>query len=136
MEDKLFALLFPGEGMTAVRAYQARRHCCEIAGRESLSADFALVLAVTAVVIIDKEMRGTTQRTEDILGDGFAVLSLNWFKRFTIAPEVVFKEELPVLFDKGSNAWEFIYFELLVFGRVRVVKRPLLERDISADKVY
>ena len=25
MEDKLFALLFPGEGMTAVRAYQTRR---------------------------------------------------------------------------------------------------------------
>ena len=73
-------------------------------------------------------------RGEDIFGDGFAVSSLNWFKRFAIAPEVVFKEKVRVLFDKGSDTWEFIYFELLVFRRVRIVKCSLLERDISADK--
>ena len=110
--------------------------CYKNTGREGLSADFALVLAIAAVVIIDKEMRGTAQGADDILRDGLSVSPLDRFQRFAVAPEIVFKEELPVLFDKGSDTWEFIYFEFLIFGRVGVVKRPLLERDISADKIF
>ena len=79
-------------------------------------------------------MRGTAQGAEDVLRDGRSVSPLDRFQRFAVAPEIVFKEELPVLFDKGSDTWEFIYFELLVFRRVRIVKCSLLERDISADK--
>ena len=32
--------------------------------------------------------------------------------------------------------WKFVYFELLIFWRMGIVESPLLERDISADKVY
>ena len=41
----------------------------------------------------------------------------------------------PVLAEV-SDQREFINFELLVFGGMGIVKSPLLERDISTDKVY
>ena len=40
----------------------------------------------------------------------------------------------PVLAEV-SDQREFINFELLVFGGMGIVKSPLLERDISTDKV-
>ena len=79
-------------------------------------------------------MRGTAQGAEDMLRDGLSVSPSDRFEGFGVAPEIVFKEELPVLFDKGSDTWEFIHFKFLIFGRVGVVKSPLLERDIFADK--
>ena len=41
---------------------------------------------------------------------------------------------IPVLVEVG-NQREFINLELLVLGRMRIIKSPLLERDISADKL-
>ena len=90
-----------------------------------MSADFALVLAVAAVVIIDKEMRCTAPGANDIFRNRLPVSALNRFQRFAVAQEIVFKGELPVLFEKGSDTGEFINFELLIFGRVGVIKRPL-----------
>ena len=43
-------------------------------------------------------------------------------------------EMLPVLFLKRDNLWEFIRFELLIFGRVDIIESPLFQRDVSADK--
>ena len=40
---------------------------------------------------------------------------------------------VPVLAEIG-NQGEFINLELLVLRRMRIIKSPLLERDISADK--
>ncbi|MBQ7562792.1 MAG: hypothetical protein IJT16_02250, partial [Lachnospiraceae bacterium] len=34
-----------------------------------------------------------------------------------------------------KNQRELIHFKLLIFRRVRVIKSPLLERDVLADKV-
>jgi len=48
---------------------------------------------------------------------------------------IVFKKELPVLSDKGFNDREFINCELLIFWRMGVIESPLLERNISADKI-
>ena len=50
--------------------------------------------------------------------------------RFAVLPEIVFKEELLVLFDKSLDAWEFIDFKLLIFRRMGIVIDPLLKRDI------
>jgi len=45
-------------------------------------------------------------------------------------------QKLPVPFILAiANAGKLICFELLVLGRVRIIKGPLLERDIFADKV-
>ena len=106
----------------------------KISGTEGLGTDFAPILSITAIVIVDKVMGCTAQRTDNIFRDRAAVSALNRLNRFAILPEVVFQEELPVLFDKGSDAREFVNFEFVIFGRVGIVKGPLLERDVSADK--
>ena len=54
-----------------------------------------------------------------------------------IFPLIVFKEELPVLFDKGFNDRKFIYFEFLIFGRMGIIERPLRIKNVAliADDV-
>ena len=52
-----------------------------------------------------------------------------------IFPLIVFKEKLPILFDKSFDNRKFIHFELLIFGRMGIIECPLFERDISADKI-
>ena len=45
-------------------------------------------------------------------------------------------EELPVpLILVKSDTWEFIGLEFLIFWGVGIIKSPLLERDIFADKI-
>ena len=80
-------------------------------------------------------MGGTTEGADGIFRNGFTIAPLNRRHSFTIAPGVVLQKELPVLFDKRFDDRELIHFELLVFRRVRVIKSPLLERDVSADKI-
>ena len=48
-----------GKGIAAVRAGKAERCCDSFAGGKGLAADFALVLAFTAIVIVDEMMWGT-----------------------------------------------------------------------------
>ena len=54
---------------------------------------------------------------------------------FTITFFVVRNEVIPfpVLFV-GNDTGKFIYFEFLIFRRMRIVKSPLLEWDIFTDK--
>ena len=54
---------------------------------------------------------------------------------FVITPFIVFEKEQIVLFDKGLYDGKLVNFELFVFGRERIIKSPLLERDISANEV-
>ena len=62
-------------------------------------------------------------------GDGFYFELVSVFK--------VRDQETPVPFLlDGLNFWEFVHFELLIFWRMGIIESPLLERDISADKVY
>ena len=135
MEDEVFPLFFGGEGVSAVRADKAGGGRDLFAGNESLAADFALVLSVAAVIIVDVMMRGATERTDDIFRDRPAIASLDGFNGFAILPEVVFEEELPVLFDEGFDDREFVDLEFLILRRVGIVKIPLFERNVSADKI-
>ena len=63
------------------------------------------------------------------------ITASNRFERLTIFPVIVFKKELPVLFDKWFNNRKFIHFEFLIFRRMGIIECPLFERDISADKI-
>ena len=47
-----------GKGIAAVGAGKTERCCDSFAGGEGLAADFALVLPVAAIVIVDEMMRG------------------------------------------------------------------------------
>ena len=50
---------------------------------------------------------------------------------FVVRNEVI---PFPILF-MGNDAGKYIYFEFLIFRGMRIVKRPLFQRDISADKI-
>ena len=59
--------------------------------------------------------------------------------RFYLEIVSVFKvrdQEAPVPFLlEDLNFWERVHFELLIFGGMGIIKRPLFERDVSADKI-
>ena len=135
MEDEVFPLFFGDEGVSAVRAGKADGGRELFAGNESLSADFALVLPVAAVIIVDVLVRSAAERTDGIFRDRPAITPLDGFHGSAILPEIVFEEELPVLFNEGFDDREFVDLEFLILWGMGVVKSPLLERDISADEV-
>ena len=135
MEDEVLSLFFSDEGVSAVRADKADGGRDLFAGNESLAADFALVLPVAAVIVVDVMVGSATERTDDIIRDCSAITSLNGFNGFTILPEIVFEEELPVLFDEGFDNRELVDLEFLILRGVGIVKSPLLERDVSANEV-
>ena len=80
-------------------------------------------------------MRGTAQRTFGILRDSPAITALYRFEFYLVFPVIVFKKELPVLFEESFDNREFINSVFLILRRMRIFVSPLLERDISADKV-
>ena len=135
MDTEEFTIFFSNERMSTVRAGKAKRRSNIFTGSKSLTTDLTLILTITAIVVIDVMMGSTAQRANSIFGDGFAVTSLNGFDRLTILPQIVFKKELPVLFDKSFENRKFIHFEFLIFGRMGIVESPLFKWNISADKI-
>ena len=135
MEDEVPAFFLGGERVPAVRADKADRGRDLLAGNESLAADLALVLPVAAVIIVDVMVRSTTERTDGIFRNRPAITSLDGFHGSAILPEIVFEEELPVLFNEGFDNREFVDFEFLVLRGMGIVKSPLFERDVSAEEV-
>ena len=91
MEDEMFPLFFCSEGVSAVRADKADGRRGLFAGNESLATDFALVLSIATVIIVDIMVRGTTERTDDIFRNRPAITSLDGFNGFAILPEIVFE---------------------------------------------
>ena len=102
------AIFLGNKSISAVRTYQPEWSGDVFAGADGLSAYFALVLAI---------------------------VTLNRLNRFVILPLIVFEKELPVLFDKGFDDREFIHFKFLILWRMKIIKSPLFERDISANKI-
>jgi len=102
---------------------------------KGLATDFALILSIAAVIVIDILMRGTANRTHDIRRNDPAITSLDWSEFFLVSPEIVFEKEAVVLLMKGFDDRKLIDFEFLVLWRMGIVIGPLFERDISADKV-
>ncbi len=59
MNAEKFTVFLGSKGVAAVRAGEPERSGNHFAGAEGLPADFALVLAVTAIVVIDVMVRCT-----------------------------------------------------------------------------
>ena len=118
-----------------MRAGKSDGSCNNFTGAEGLTTDFALVLSVATIIVIDVMVRSTTQRADGILGNGFAVTTLNRLNWFAVFPVIVFQKELLVLFDKRFYNRELVNLKLLVLWRVRIIESPLFQRYISANKV-
>ena len=128
-------VLFRDKGVSTVRAHETDWGGNNLPSDKRLSTDLALVLSVAAIIIIEIVVGSATEWTDGILGNGFPIAPLDRPDGFAIFPEVVFQEELPVLFEEGLDDREAVSVEFLVFRGVWIIEGPLLERDISADKV-
>ena len=135
MDAEKLPVFFRNHGMTTMRADQSDRSCSVFTRRKSVTADFALKLTVAAIVVVYKMVRGTAYRTEDILGDGFTIPTLDRSESFSVFPLIVFEKELPVLFDKCFDNRELINLKLLILWGMGIIECPLFERNISADKI-
>ena len=66
----------------------------------------------------------------------FTVVAKNRPDGLAVAFFIIAYKILPVpILGKGNDLREFIDPVLLIFGRVRIIKGPLSEGDVSADKV-
>ena len=129
------AVFFGNQGIAAMRTDKADRSCNHFSRCESLTTDLALVLTIATIIVIDEKMGSTTQRADGILGNGFAVATLNRLNRFAILPLIVFQKELPVLFDKRFDDREPVDLEFLISGRMGIIESQLPQRNISANKI-
>jgi hypothetical protein len=135
MDAEELPVFLGDEGVAAVRACKAKRRGDNIAGDKGLSTDFALVLSVAAIVVVEVVVRCPTKRTEDIFRDGFSIAALNGCDRFAVFPEIVLQKELPILFDERFDEREAVGGELLVLRGVGIIEGPLSEGKISADEI-
>ena len=105
--------------------------------RKACLADLAQNLAFLFAIIPHKIVhRGITGRTGALLWDIAFHTAKNGADGFVITPFVVRDEILPVpILLIGYDFWKFINLEFLVFGRMGIIKSPLLEWDVSTDKV-
>ena len=123
-------IFFGNECISAVRTGKAKRCCNDFTGAEGLSTDFALILTVATIIVVNVVMRSSTQRADGIFRNGFTIAALNRFKWFAILSLIVFGKKLPVLFDKGFDDRKFINLEFLILGRMGIIGSPLFERNV------
>ena len=93
-------------------------------------------MAGFAVVTIQVRLGSLAGRAGAFFRDvafGTALYGFDWF---AILPGIVAVEILPVpVLMMINDLWKLIHLELLVLGGMGIIESPLLERDISADKV-
>ena len=135
VDPEELAALHCNQGMVAVGTLQGERLSGISAGDEGLATDLASVLTAPAGVVIDVLVRSTADRTDRFFRDVPSVAPAHRFHRLTILPLVVLEQEFPVLFFERDDKGWLVNRELLVLRGMGIVKRPLLERNVSADKV-
>ncbi len=102
--------------MSAVRALEFKTFGDLLTGNKGLTTNFALILAITTIVVVKIMMRGTAKRTSGIFRDRLAVASLNRFDLLLILPFIVGQQKLPILFYKGNDGGKDIGLKFLIFG--------------------
>lgn len=104
--------------------------------RKTGITDFAEELPFGTVILIEERFRSITTRTATtvrdiavrVTADGKNLLAIAFF---VVRDKVFVSPVLPVI----RKQRKFINLEFLVFGRMRIIKSPLLERNVSADKI-
>ena len=136
MQDKKLPVLFRNESIPAVRAAQLQGREAVILLGELGVTDFTGELSFGTVVFVKIRHWSLTAGTGAVIGDvtlgppsdGTDLLSVTFFKvrdQFFISP---------VLTEIGDQR-EFINLVFLVFRGMGVIKSPLPEWDVSADKI-
>ena len=136
MDDKVFPVFFGDEGISAVRTPQLQGREAAFGGGKPGSTDLAEELAFGAVILVKERFGGITAWAGAVVRDIAFRTASDGADLLTVAFFVVGDEIFvsPVLAEV-SNQRKFIDPKLLVFRGMGIIKSPLLEWDISADKI-
>jgi len=137
MDDEVFPVFLTGQRVGAIRALKGKGPGeTVLIRREKGPADFAHQLAGFAVIAVQVRLGSLAGRTGAILRNVALGASPHGFDRLSVFPCVVTVEILPVpVLMMVDNLRELIDLEPLILGGMGIVEGPLLERDISTDKV-
>ena len=136
MEDEVSAFFFGNERIATVWAAQLYGRKAALIRREFCRADLTEKLPLGTVVLIEEGLWGIAARAGAALRDVTLQTASDRLDFLAVALFVIRDEVfiVPALAEVGDQR-EFINLELLVFRRKGIIKRPLLERDVSADKI-
>lgn len=136
MDGEVFAVFLGDKGAAAMRATEFRQQKTALIRREPGITDFAQELPFGAIVLVKEWLGGITARTGAVIRDvaiGAAAYGADHLAVtfFVVRDEILVSPVLPEVSDQRK----LINFEFLVLGRMRIIKSPLFERDVSANKV-
>ena len=105
--------------------------------RKVCIANLAFQLSGRAVITVKIRLRGTAGRAGAVLWDVTFFAAGDRFDLNIVPALKVRDEEVPVPFMLDDlDIRKLVHFKFLIFWRMGIIESPLLERDISADKVY
>ena len=137
MQDEVFSFFFCHESLPAMRAAKRKlfRKAVFLRG-EVGAADLTTELPGFAVVAVEKRFGCTTGRTTAVIGDAAGFPPGDRSDLLAVTMLKVRDQELPVpLMLMELDPGEFIDLKFLVFRGMGIIKCPLFEWDVSADKI-
>jgi hypothetical protein len=139
MDDEVFAVFLMDEAVTAMRAFQNSSfgEAVILGWRKMRLADFAQDLTFLFAIVPHQIIhRGITCRAGTVFRNVAFYTAKDRFDGFVVTFFVVRNKILPIpiLFVRDDFG-KLIYFEFLILWRMGIIKSPLPERNISANKV-
>ena len=101
---------------------------------EGGTTDFAEHLAFGAVIPVKEWHGSVTTRTGAVLRDVTVRPPYDGINHLVVAELIVFQEPLVFNGFVTDDLGKDIGFKLLVFRGVRIIKSPLLQRNVFSDK--
>ena len=136
VDHKVFAVFLVNQRVIAVRAFQGVGLCKTVfIRRECSGADFAQDLPLRAVILVEIRFWSIAAGAGAVIVDITYGSATDGFDFLAILPLEVRDVIVVVPFLVIDDLWKFINFELLIFWRMRIIESPLLEWDISTDKI-
>ena len=136
VDHKVFAVFLVNQRVIAVRAFQGVGLCKTVfIRRECSGADFAQDLTLRAVILVEIRFWSIAAGAGAVIVDITYGSATDRFDFLAILPLEVRDVIVVVPFLVIDDLWKFINFELLILWRMRIIESPLLERDISTDKI-
>ena len=136
VQDKELSVLFRDQSIPAVRAAQLYRREAVLLLGELRVTDFAGELPFGAVVLVKIRRWSLTAGAGTFFRDITFGLTFDGTDFFAVALFEV-RDQIfigPVLTEIRDQR-KFINLVFLIFWGMGIIKRPLFERDISADKI-
>ena len=139
VDSEMFAVFFMNQGVVTVGTFE-NRCFAETAvrvrlktGLTNFTKNLAFLPAIVPSQILNRSIAGITAT---VFGNVTFNTAEYGFDSFVVTLFIVRDKIFPVPFLLiGYDFGKLIHFELLVPWRVGIIKSPLLERDMSTDKI-